>query len=152
MADIREAILQRIQTIMESIAPGRVFRNIDDISGRSGLSIALHDGDEAVSDDFSLPVNSRGDPRIVKDYMSMTPSVLLILGGTSATVGSDMNANRALIIPLVIGDNTLAGYVGSNGKLRYTGASFDVQAGERREARMTLDFRFTYPIDVLHLT
>lgn len=146
-ADRRENILARMRDLAETKAPGRADRNVGDTSGLA-LSFVLLDGDETLREDNSTPRNSRGDPRILRDYMVMTPTFLAIIGAPSTDIGTLLNAVRQEIVPLIINDPELIFYVGPDGEIRYTGCSLDTDTGEKREGRLGINFRLIYPFSV----
>jgi len=147
----RESILARLLTLVDTLAPGRADRNVGDTSGLA-LSFVMLDGDESLREDNSTPRNSRGDPRILRDYMVMTPTLIAILGAPSTDIGTLLNSVREQVVPLVINDPLLIGFVGSDGELRYTGCALDTDTGEKREGRMLLNFRITYPLTISSTT
>lgn len=155
MADRREPILAQLLVIMQAITPGtgRCGRNLDDMSAAAAPGSVVLDGDETIreSESATPPRSSRGDPRILTDYIVMTPSIQVVVSASSADVGTVLNSLRAQIIPAVINDSVLRTLVTSNGELRYTGLTMETQAGERREGRMTVDFRLVYPFNVSDL-
>ncbi len=146
MADIREEILVRLLAILGT-GVERTRRNSDDLSSKTGNAAVLHDGDESITD---LPIqrNSRGDPRVLKDFVHMMPGITIIVGSSTEEVGTALNALRQFFLPAIINDATLISLVGPNGEIRYTGLTMETQAGENREGRMTLDFRFQYVLNV----
>lgn len=149
--DTRELILVRLRAIIETLAPNKAHRNDDGVTGRTGPHIILFDGGESKSDDISLPKNARGDPRILKDYMMLTPSITVILGSPTEQVGADLSGFRVLLIPTIINDSQLIALVGSSGELRYLGCVVETQIGEQREGRITLNFGIMYPFNVSDL-
>lgn len=151
MADTREQILLQLLAVVESMAPTRATRNNDDLSGSSELSVIILDGDEFASDTFTPSRSSRGDPRVLLEMMSMTPSVLLVLAASTDRIGSDLNEIRRQLIPLVMSDPSLMALVSANGQIRYTGLTMETNPGEQREGRMSLDFKFTYPLFISEL-
>lgn len=151
MADTREQILLQLVAIANSVAPTEATRNVDDMTASSQLAITILDGDEAPGDNFTPIRSSRGDPRVLLELMSMTPSVLLTLGAPTDRIGSDLNEVRRQLLPLVISDPTLMSLVTANGEIRYTGLAMETNPGEQREGRMTLDFKITYPLFISEL-
>jgi hypothetical protein len=149
--DVRENILVRLLSLADSQAPGRADRNVGSTSGLD-LSFIVLDGDEVTREDNSTPRNSRGDPRIMQDFTVMTPTFLAILGAPSTDIGTLLNAVRAQVVPLVINDPELISYVGPGGELRYSGCSLNTDTVEKREGRLELNFRITYPLSINDLS
>lgn len=149
MADIREQILVRLLAILTA-GVDRVRRNSDDLSSKTGSAAVLFDGDET-STDLPIQRNSRGDPRVLKDFMHMTPTIAIVVAASTPEVGTALNGFRSTFLPAIINDATLISLVGPNGEIRYTGLTMETQAGENREGRLTLDFRFQYVLNINQL-
>lgn len=150
--DRRELILDRLETIFRAI-PGivKVARNREDVSGRSRPAIILHDGGEDSADYSQRPI---GTP---KDFITMSPQVIVLIGSPSDEVGTDINGWRAKVLPLIMQDVTIRQLCGvvygarAGGDLRYMGCGLDTVYGETREARLDLRFEFIYPLDPAEL-
>jgi hypothetical protein len=152
MPDIRESILVRIKDILEIMAPERTLRNTDEITSRGGLAAILFDGDEGIDEDSEVPKSAMGDPRVLQDYMIMSPAIELIKGSETEDIGTDLNLYRKQLLPLIINDAALVSLVGRNGQIRYMGCSIETQAGENRSGTITFDFRIRYVLRVSDLT
>lgn len=144
MTDRREAILVRLREILEE-TPGivRVGRNVDDVSGGVSRRPAalLYDGAEENAD-------YEGQARFCpKDYITMTPQIVINLGARSETVGTRVNDIRRLLIPLVYKDATLKSLCTAAGNIKFRNGGLDTAQGESREARYELTFEFTYLSD-----
>jgi len=144
MIDRREAILVRLREIIEEV-PGivRAGRNVDDVSGGVSRRPAaiLHDGAEENAD-------YEGRPRFApKDYITMTPSVLILLGARSEVIGTRVNDIRRLMIPLIYKDATLKSLCTAAGDIKFQSGGLDTTQGESREASYELKFEFTYLSD-----
>lgn len=146
MADTREAILVRLLAIIGGFV-SRTRRNSDDLSAKTGSAGVLSDGDETITD-IPLRKNNRGDPRIIKDFLQMTPNITIIVGASTENIGTELNGLRAQMLPAIVNDSELISLVGPNGEIRYTGMTLETQAGESREGRLTLDMRLTYVLDI----
>lgn len=145
---VREQILVRLIEVMKTLAPIRSYRNADDVSAREELTLVLFDGDEMITEDNETPRNSRGDPRITRDFMAMTPSISLIKGASTETIGTELNGDLSRLQKAIVNDAGLIAAIGTNGTIKYTGCSFEAQSGEERIGRMTADFRLVYPFDI----
>jgi hypothetical protein len=147
MADTREQILTQIVAILTTISGDRTGRNDDDLTGKPAVATVLFDGGETITDN-PVARSPRGIPAVPKDFMHMTPEIMVILQAPTTTIGTLLNQYRVQLLPLILGDTTLASLVGANGEIRYTGCTVETQGGEAREGRMSLDFRFTYMLNV----
>lgn len=144
MTDRREDILSRIRDILEEV-PGivRAGRNVEDVSGGASARPAaiLYDGSEDNADYSGRPKFSP------KDYVTMTPQIVILLGARSEAVGTRVNDIRRLLIPLVYQDATIKQLCTPAGDITYRSGALDTSTGETREARFEIRFDITYLMD-----
>jgi len=142
--DRREAILSRIRDILPQV-PGivRAGRNVEDVSGGVAARPAaiLYDGAEENADYEGRPKFSP------KDYITMTPQIIILLGARSENVGTKVNDIRRLLIPLIYKDETLKSLCTTAGNIKFQSGGLDTAQGETREARYEIKFEFTYLSD-----
>lgn len=147
MIDRREEILDRLRVIGSEV-PGILdsIRNTETISGTARPVVVVHDASEDTSG--LAQRNARFFP---KDLIQMTPQTFILLGARRLIVGTKVNELRRQFIQLVWTDSQLKALCGTNGDIRYTGCGLDTSEGETREARLQLNFEFTYVLDVREL-
>lgn len=152
MRDIREQILSRVLDINTTIAPpNRSFRNRSEITGRVGVGIILNDGDEAQRQDAIGTKNVRGRIGAQILFMEMTPSVQVLIPASSENLGASSNSYRARLLAAYFGDTELQTIVGPNGQMEYLGCTFEDEAGENQQGRLTLNLSITYPFRIADL-
>lgn len=148
MIDRREAILSRIRDILEEV-PGivRAARNVGDVSGGASARPAaiLYDGPEDNADYSGRPKFSP------KDYVTMVPQIVILLGSRAEAVGTKVNDIRRLLIPLVYKDATIKQLCTAAGDIIYRSGALDTAEGETREARFEIKFDITYLLDTREL-
>lgn len=152
MIDRREAILARLMEIFSEV-PGikTAARNREDVSGGKSTrpAIIMHDGAESTSGLNNRPLRSP------HDMMVLTPQIFILLGDRSSVVGTDVSQYRSTLIPIIYGDSILRNLIGGGrgaGDIHYTGCGLDTTTGETREARLEVNFEFTYTLDINELT
>jgi hypothetical protein len=153
MLDRREQILQRLEYIFTTIpAVTKTARNREDVSGKSRPAILLHDAAEDVVDLGERPATA------TKDFVTMSPQIMVLLGAPAGDVGTQIAAFRASIIPAVLLDTQLRSLCaaqlphGGGGRVRYMGCLLDTTTGETTEARLELKFELTYLMDPAELS
>lgn len=148
MPDRREDILARLPVVIGAI-PGivRTLRNQKSVTGKTGATVVISDGDEAsVMEDDSNVSNRR--PIMI----DMTPGISLLLGEPSPTIGTTANNLRAKIIYAVMTDEELQSIVGTNGFVKYQGLGNELDRGNSALADYSLNFRIRYPLFVNELS
>lgn len=134
----REEILARLVVVGASIE-GVVMcaRNRDEITDRQRPAIIIMDADEvAIEGEPKKP-----GPQII----SMTPEIYILLSGAPETVGTELNALRALLLSAVLNDATLQTITGANGSIRYEGCATGLARGRSMEGEMGVSLSFQYP-------
>jgi hypothetical protein len=138
--DNREAILARLLIIAAGVdGVAKSYRNKDDVPETSRPAIVILDGDEG-SDDSDPGRRPANAPRRI----GMTPEIYILLGGTPATVGTDINLIRAKFVKAVMTDATLIGLTLDGVGIRYEGCATGLARGRSMEGEMGLSFTFTY--------
>jgi hypothetical protein len=139
--DKREAILQRIVDVAMAL-PGIVtaVRNRDEISEHRRPAIAIFDADEVADETAERQDHAGRAPNIV----AMTPEVLILLGTSPESVGTELNTLRAKLIKAVLTDAQLIALTGPNGRVRYAGCSTHLGHGRSMEGFMAVQFTFAY--------
>lgn len=151
MNDRREGILARLVEIFSTGIPGVVTaaRNRTEVSGKNRPALFIHDAAEDEIDFVGRP----GRPNhTTKNMMSLTPQIYILIGEKSDVVGTRVSEMRRAVIAAIWNDDQLWNLVGATGDIRYTGCGLDTSAGESREARLEVNFVFTYMLDVNELT
>lgn len=138
--DRREDILARLLVITSGISGvTRAYRNKDEIPETSRPAIVILDGDEAAND---------GDPdrrpATAPRRITMTPEIYILLAGTPAEVGTDINLIRARFVHAVMTDATLIALTLDGVGIRYEGCATGLARGRSMEGEMGLSFGFTY--------
>jgi len=147
MVDRREQILQRLGVIFSEV-PGinKIARNAQDITGRSEPAIVMHDASESSSD-----LSNRPPHFTPKDQMVLSPQIFILLGDRSTIVGTRVSDFRNSLVKLIWTDSQLRDLCGHNGDIRYMGCALNTETGETREARLEVNFEFTYMLDCAEL-
>ena len=140
MAYVREQVLARLLELARAV-PGIVAaeRNVSDVSKLKRPGIAIRDGSEVL---LSQPRNQR---RSEIQLMQSAPAVWLYVGAGAADQGTLINKFMAAYLKAVLTDADLLALVGTNGEIRYEGASLEDPEPEGREARMEISLVFVYP-------
>lgn len=143
MADRREGILSRLLEIAAALDGVKTaVRNQPDVSGGSRPAVIILDSDEAAdSQEFD-----RGRPARSPNIVDMTPELVVLVGKASSEVGTTLNQLRAALVLGIMNDEQIASLTGSNGQVRYTGCTTQLQRGKTMEGEMSLMFTFRYPL------
>lgn len=143
MADPREAILARLLAVAAAIT-GVVAtaRNESEFGELRRPSMTVLEGDEQADDGDPVRQRPTNAPRRV----TMTPQIIIAVGGPSETVGATINGLRAALIKAVLADTTLQNLCasGRGAGLWYEGSSTELGRGRTMEAEMTVAFSFQY--------
>jgi hypothetical protein len=147
MTDRREAILTRLLEVAQGIE-GIVTaaRNKDEIPEHERPAIVILDAGEVGSehDPAARPTQA---PRRV----SMTPEIYILLAGSPANVGSDLNRLRARVLKAVLTDETVRALVLDRKGIRYEGCATGLSRGRAMEGEMGVSISFTYLLDPAQL-
>ena len=156
MADKREEILQRLQTILETV-PGvtTCVRNRGLRKNEQRPAIVLVDGDEATVTTGG-DVNSRARP--VPKVMRMRPEIYYLPKEARPTgdlpdgmnVGEDLNNRRMQILWALMNDPELQTLYGSNGGISYQSMTTDLHSGAAMSGEMRIDIQINYVLDVIN--
>jgi hypothetical protein len=141
--DRREQLLAQLVQIALNIDGIRtVERNKDQIPAQRRPAIVILDAhEEGIEGQFGL-----GRPLASPGIMHLNPEVYIMSGGASATLGSDLNAFRLLLLPAVLYDPLLIQLCGTSGGIQYTGCITDLARGGTMEGQMALTFSLHYPL------
>lgn len=143
MADQREAILARLLAVAAAVSGVlATARNEPDFGELRRPSMTVFEGDEQADD--SDPVRQR--PTNAPRRVTMTPQIIIAVGGPSETVGTTINSLRSALIKAVLSDATLQSLcaAGRGAGLWYEGSSTELGRGRTMEAEMTVAFSFQY--------
>ena len=152
MIDTRELILLRILAVLGGLS-GIVTaaRNRLELSGTNRPAAILHDGVEEESSQDSNAPPPRGS---LKQFMSLQPRIVIMMGDSSDAIGAAMSAFRAALLPAILGDATLQQLCGGPSGLRgqttmlYLGSALETAGGATTEATMEFNFRFQYVLSI----
>lgn len=152
MTDRRELILLRLFAILQTIPSIRpdvktVARNRGELPDNLRPGLVLLDADETVR--VAAPQQHRGNVQAASSTVDMTPEVWIALEqreAQNAKVGEDLDALRMIILQNVFSDPQLPGILGSNGDMRYAGATTDLAQGRSMSGEMHVRMTFTYPL------
>lgn len=141
MSDPREVILERLKSIAAGVDGVQLAgRNMIEVPESKMPAVMILEGDEEVSQSHSEARQRATTPA----PMVMVPELCIIGNETAANLGETLNAVRAALIKAVTTDATLAGILGSNGRVVYRGAVTDLGIGRAMLGRMALRFAITY--------
>ena len=141
MSDPREEVLERLKVIAAGVTGVQlVGRNLLEVPESKTPAVMILEGDEEVSPTHS-EVRQRATTPIP---MVMVPELCIIGNETAEDLGEILNAVRAELIGAVTTDATLAGILGSNGRVVYRGSVTDLGIGRAMLGRMALRFAITY--------
>jgi hypothetical protein len=152
MTDVREEILLRILAVLAAL-PGieTAARNRLELSGTRRPAAILHDGVEEESSQDSAAPPPRGS---LKQFMSLQPRIVIMMGDSSDAIGAAMSAFRAALLPAILGDATLQQLCGGPSGVRgqttmlYLGSTLETVGGATTEATMEFNFRFQYVLSI----
>ena len=116
MADPREAILNQLFYLASEI-PGVVeaARNAPDVPNIKRPAIIVHDGTEQLENKPDSERRSR------VQLNTLRPVIAILVSIESASLGTQLNAFRALLLTSVTNDPILGGYLWPNGNVQYEG-------------------------------
>ena len=139
--DTREQILSRLVAIATALPSFKtVVRNQDEVSEHRRPAIALFDADETIDEGTARKDQLGRSPSVV----TMSPEVLVLLGGQAQTIGTALNSLRAALLKAVLTDAELLALTGSNGRVSYVGCSTHLGHGRSMEGAMSVHFSFAY--------
>lgn len=142
MTDKREAILQRLETILKTIdGVKETVRNGTVTSGNKRPCIELYDGDEQRAVDPPNGRQGRG-PMII----SMTPEIYAQVSELAEEIGPAVNELRATIIKAIMTDEELLELAGQ-GAVVYEGCSNTLAKASKISGELSLAFSITYVLD-----
>jgi hypothetical protein len=148
MADRREAILARLVEVGASLTGIKTsIRNVDTLSDTARPGIVVLDADENADTD----IKHRGRPPLSPNLHALMPEVQILVGGPAQTVGTTLNAFRALFLKALRDDalsGALAGLIGSTGNVFYDGCTTDFGRERQMSATMTLSLEIRYPFNI----
>jgi hypothetical protein len=151
MADQREAILSRLLAVVTGAnGIASAVRNSLDVTKLARPAIVILDGHEQLVD---TPMPARGQVTSGVQRMELAPQIAVHIRANNAVdAGALLSLYRTRIVAAVLSDATLAGYLGTNGRTRYEGATVAPPAPEGNEHRIDLMLVFTYVLRLEDLT
>jgi hypothetical protein len=148
MFDRREAILQRLVTVAQTVeGVPYVYRNRLDLSERQRPAIVILDSDEVTDQGGSGP----GKHPRAASVVSMTPEILILLQDDASGVGAALNSIRARFLRAVLSDTSLRNLTGANGFVRYEGCATGLSRGRNMEGEMGISLAIQYPLIISEL-
>ena len=144
MPDLREPILDRIETLLANVRGARIFRNSDEINEQMRPCIVLIDGNESASP------TSRGrnnQPLVVE----MTPNIAIGVSASPDNLGPQVNDLRSQVIGVLANDATLGGLLSENGAIVYAGSNGKLEMGSLPGCDLQMMFTLKYPLKPLEL-
>lgn len=159
MVDTREAILQRLNTILAAVPNVvSVWRDRGVLPPAKCPAILLLDGDETRQTRVESAITVVQMPPAVFTFRPEIAIVLpprdtvqnLTLDGLPAPAGPALSAFRASILATVLNDQTLIGLCSPTGKIIYEGYRTDMQSGAELGAQgphMLFRFSISYVLD-----
>jgi hypothetical protein len=150
MIDQREAILSRLVVICAAVAGvAATVRNSLDVAKLQRPSIAIFDGAEQFLD---APMHGRGQVVDEVARMELSPLISIHVRANNAVdAGSLLSLYRSRAVAAISTDATLIGYLGSNGRIHYQGATVAPPSPEGNEHRIDLVVVFTYQLSLADL-
>lgn len=151
MADLRDAILDRLKTIAEEIdfedSTDHELNNLETVT-RNEISlgearqpaVSILEGDEELSPTATESLMRPGAGRV----MVMIPHVCIILHEPAETLGTKLNGYRVALIDAIEGDADLKTMLGPKGSAVYVGMNSDLGIARDMLGRMALRFRISY--------
>jgi hypothetical protein len=141
MIDQRENILSRLVAVcagVEGIVTA--VRNRLDVAKLQRPAIVVLDGSEQLFDAPSTVLHSE------IQRMELSPLIAVHIRGTDiADGGGLLSLYRSRLLSAILSDSALSSYVGTNGRIRYEGASVASPTAEGSEFRIDLMIVFRYP-------
>ena len=154
MTDTREAILERLETVLGNVTGiTAVYRDRGEMPIEKLPAAVLLDGSEIIAQQVPPMKSVRMPPAM----FTLVPQVFVVLkprddmtnttlDGIDAPIGPELSAYRLQIMDAVINDPTLLGLVGSNGQILYRGCDTDMQSGSSMIGQLQMHFEFTYTL------
>lgn len=151
--DRREAILQRIFAILQTITGPAVvdgvpsiFRNRGEIPADKLPALVLLDGRETIA----IPTAGKGGILAPTVYTLM-PQVFVVLQPTpdnsNAGKGEELSDYRMRLLKAFASDEQLFALLGSNGEIQHLGGDTDFQTGSTMLGQMQLNLSITYVLN-----
>lgn len=151
MADTRELILARIETLSTEVAGFiTAVRNRGLLKTEKRPAVILLDGDE-------FPVLTHGGRQnrahsgremlITPSVMQLRPELYLLMPEdrpTNDNIGPLLNQKRVDLCKAIAEDAPLRALLGSNGDIIYNGCATDLKSGSALTGQMRLDFHYNY--------
>jgi hypothetical protein len=143
MRDRREELLTRLVDVALGVMNvRRVYRNVESSPELMRPSIVIRDGEEEAS---------QADVRnhhafALANVVTITPEIYLIAAGNEDTMPAMLASMRMALIRDIIHDTTLQSICGTNGSIRYGGASLKDDYGSMLQGEMRLTFEIAYPL------
>jgi len=153
MFDKREAILQRMFTILQTIngiavveGESCVFRNRGEVPAEKLPALVLLDGREEIR------ISASGKGGILAPTLfTLLPQVFVILkprdGVSNDGIGEELSSYRIKLLKAFTSDDSLIGMLGSNGEIQYLGHETDMQTGSTMLGQMQMLFSLTYVLN-----
>lgn len=143
--DRRELILAQLFLVVQGLQStpviSNVYRNKTKLSEYRRPAIAILDADEeGAVGDFAL-----GRPVFAPSIIHLDPEIWVMLGGSAATIGSDLNAVRRAVIAAVLSDQVLIDLCSAGG-IQYQGCVTDLGIGRIMAGEMLIKISFHYAL------
>ena len=153
MYDKREAILQRIFTILHTISgpavvDGQVsiFRNRGEVPPEKLPALVLLDGREEIR----ISTHLKGGI-LAPTLFTLHPQVFVVLKPTEDVnndgIGETLSDYRMRLLKAFKDDDSLIAMLGSNGEILYLGHETDMQTGSTMLGQMQMLFSLTYVLN-----
>lgn len=142
MADPRETILARLPALAVELGIfAEVQRNPANVDDMDMPSLAIWDGEETryTGDDGEVL-----RPSTAFALVEMVVPLYVKVKGSSAAVGTTLNALRLAVFDAILTDTTLAAATLNGRGIRYVGCTSDPNYGESTIGQMSLQFSFLY--------
>lgn len=153
MFDKREAILQRMFAILNSIdGPAviegmpSIFRNRGEVPDDKCPALVLLDGREVIR----VSTSGKGGIQTPTTF-TIQPQVFVLLKQRENTnndgVGEELSGFRMKLLKAFATDEDLIAMLGSNGEIQYLGHETDLQTGSTMLGQMQMLFALTYVLN-----
>lgn len=153
MFDKREAILQRMFSILTTITGPAViegvpsiFRNRGEVPDAKCPAIVLLDGREEIR----LSASGKGGI-LTPTLFALQPQVFVVLKQREDVnndgIGEELSDYRMKLLRAFTTDDSLIAMLGSNGEINYLGHETDMQTGSTMVGQMQMNFSLTYVLN-----
>lgn len=153
MTDRREQILQRLEVILQRLAPTgsgiNVYRDRAELEDNELPAYVVLDGNETKLP--GVPAQSRS----VAQIMLLTPQIFWVPvppnNVLNVGIGPNLSGQRVTLLSAIMGDSVLADLYGPNGYIEYRGMETDMNTGAEVKGQFRLDLAIAYPLNFTKL-